>query len=97
MFVLLFLAMRNGWLSADARDVVLAYARAEAEHRGLELPPADLLTLWLENLSPAKESVLEGLARLLADPDALVRLMPRILEIRRTFSSARTTKALCRT
>ena len=88
VFVLLSLAMRNGWLSSDARDVILDHALAEAEHRGLALPPRDLVALWLENLCPSKEAALDAVGRILADMDGLKRLLPRILEISRTFSSA---------
>ena len=90
VFILLSVAMGNGRLASSAREVVLDHVLAEARHRGMALPPIELIMLWLENLSPGRDLVLAAVQDILRDKDATIRLLPRLLEITRAFGVADT-------
>lgn len=80
VYALLHLAMSEGRLCDDARKFVLEYVKAEAEAVALPLPSSDLLTLWIDNLSPPLGAVSESVIALLTEKDRFVRLLPWILK-----------------
>lgn len=84
VFALLHLAMPQGVLGDKARRIVLDYIEAEAGELGCPLPAADSLELWIDNLAPPMEAVVQSVDELLAEKDKFVRLLPWLLKVVRT-------------
>ena len=87
VFALLHLAMADGRLGETARNMVLAYVRAEAEAVGSALPADAEIELWIDNLSPPLDAVRSSVDNLLAEKDKFVRLLPCLLKIVRLQES----------
>ena len=85
VFALLQLAMPDGRLGDKPRAVVLDYVKAEAEAAQCRNPPAEVVELWIDNLSPPLEAVVASIGNLLADKDKLARLLPWLLKVMRSL------------
>ena len=83
VFALLHVAMRDGTLSDEARDLVLSYVNAEARACFCAEPPSELVELWIDNLAPPLDAVLAAVARLLEDREKIARLLPHLLKVAR--------------
>jgi hypothetical protein len=83
VFVLLHLAMADGTLGDEPRNVIVDYIKTELAASGRALPPAGMVELWLDNLAPQLESVIASVDRLLADKDKTARLLPWLLKLAR--------------
>jgi hypothetical protein len=83
VFALLHVAMRDGKLSDEARDLVLSYISAEAYACICSEPPTELVELWVDNLAPSLDGVLAAVARLLEDREKIARLLPYLLKVAR--------------
>jgi hypothetical protein len=81
---LLQVAMRDGRLADEARDLVLAYVKAEADLVGVGFPAFELVELWIDNLSPPLDVVTESVTLLLEDREKFARLLPWILKVARS-------------
>jgi hypothetical protein len=84
---LLHLAMPDGRLEEKARSAVLGYVRAEIEAVGAQMPAADLIELWIDNLSPPLDMVLDAVSSLLEDKERFARFLPWLLKVMRTFDT----------
>lgn len=84
---LLHLAMPEGRLDEKPRAAVLGYLRAEIEAAGGQMPAADALELWVDNLSPSLDTVLDAVRSLLEDKDRFARFLPWVLKVMRCLDS----------
>jgi hypothetical protein len=87
VYALLQIGMPDGRLSDEVRAIVLGYVQAEAEAVNQALPPAASVGLWIDNLAPPLDAVVEAVARLLGEKDKFVRLLPWLLKVARTSQS----------
>jgi len=87
VFALLQLAMFNGRLGDEERDIVLSYVKSEAGARGVELPAFELVELWIDNLAPKLDAVAASVTKLLQDREAFARLLPWVLKVVRSQDS----------
>ncbi len=87
VFALLQIAMADGRLGEDAREAVVAYAKAEAAAGGFMLPPSELIDLWVGNLAPPLAGVRDSVTRLLRDKDKFARVLPWLLRVGRCQTS----------
>lgn len=94
VFALLQVAMPDGQLDDRARDIVVDYARAEAEALQLAVPPRWDIELWIDNLAPPLDAVNAAVADLLADKDKFARLLPSLMKIARHLGSTEEEDAL---
>jgi len=83
VFALLHVAMRDGKLSDEARDLVLNYVSAEAWANVVSEPPLELIELWIDNLAPLLDTALAAVDRLLEDREKIARLLPYLLKVAR--------------
>jgi hypothetical protein len=81
VFALLQIAMADGVLNDAARAIAVEYAKEEAWAAGCASPPVDLLALWVGNLAPPLDSVMQAVRCLLADREKLARLLPWLLKL----------------
>lgn len=88
VFALLQLAMPDGKLTDEARDVVLDYVEVEAQDSGCRLPPEDHVELWIDNLSPPLQAVIDSVTALLSDKEKFARLLPWLLKADRCHDSS---------
>lgn len=84
---LLHLAMPDGRLGDKARAVILDYVKAEVEAVGAQMPAAGSVELWVDNLSPPLDAVLEAVSSLLEDKDRFARFLPWVLRVMRSLDS----------
>lgn len=84
VFALLQLAMTDGALGEKAREIVLDYVKAEAETAQIPLPQAERVELWIDNLAPPLDCVVDAVHRLLGEKDKFVRLLPWLLKLVRS-------------
>jgi hypothetical protein len=87
VFALLQVGMPGGRLSDEVRDVAIEYIQAEALAAGCTLPPAEAVSLWVDNLAPPLDAVVEAVGRLLGEKDKFVRLLPWLLRVARSLRS----------
>lgn len=87
VFALLQLAMADGRLGDETRDVVMGYVTAEAKAVGCSLPSMDLVELWIDNLAPPLDAVVAAVADLLGEKDKFARLLPWLLKVMRNQDS----------
>ena len=84
VFALLQIAMFDGRLGDESRDIVLDCVKAEAEVLGLELPAFELVELWIDNLAPQLDAVSMSVMKLLKDKDTFARLLPWLMKVVRS-------------
>jgi hypothetical protein len=87
VFALLQIAMADGRLNDESRDVVLEYVKAEAAAADCSRPPFELVELWVDNLAPPLDAVSASIVRLLGDKDKFARLLPWLLKVARCQDS----------
>jgi hypothetical protein len=83
VFALLQVAMADGRLGDEARDAVLEYVRAEAAAAGCALPDFQRIELWVDNLAPTLDGVVDAVTNLLRDREKTARLLPWLLRAAR--------------
>jgi hypothetical protein len=83
VFALLQIAMLDGSLSDEARDIMLSYVRAEARASACADPAFELVELWVDNLAPPLDGILAAVARLLEDREKIARLLPYLIKAAR--------------
>ena len=84
VFALLQLAMPDGRLGDESRDIVLDYVKTEAKILRFRLPAFELIELWIDNLAPQLDVVTASVKKLLEDKDKFARLLPWLLKIVRS-------------
>jgi hypothetical protein len=84
VFALLQLAMIDGRLSDESRDMVLDYLKAEADALAIQLPAFELIELWIDNLAPQRDAVVAAVTKLLGEKDKFARLLPWLLKVVRS-------------
>jgi hypothetical protein len=84
VFALLQIAMADGSLREWPRQIVLDYIRIEARAVKCPVLPFELTELWVDNLAPPLDAVVESVTRLLADKDKFARLLPWLLKVARS-------------
>jgi hypothetical protein len=84
IFALLTLAMPDGRLTDAARAVLLGYAESEAAASRCTMPPRRYIELWVDNLAPALDAIVEAVTNLLTDKDRFARLLPWLLKVVRS-------------
>lgn len=84
VFAMLQLAMLDGRLDDESRDIMLDYIKAEAKALRYQLPAFELIELWIDNLAPQLDVIAASVTRLLEDKDKFARLLPWLLKIVRS-------------
>jgi hypothetical protein len=84
VFALLQVAMIDGRLDDESRDIMLDYVKAEADVLGLQLPAFELVELWIDNLAPQLDAVSMSVMKLLQDKDRFARLLPWLMKVVRS-------------
>ena len=84
VFALLQLAMPEGRLDDETRDIVLDYVKTEAKAFRYKLPAFELIELWIDNLAPQLDVVTASVAKLLEDKDKFARLLPWLMKVVRS-------------
>ena len=87
VYALLHLAMPDGRLSDTALAVIMGYVEAEAVAQHCAMPPRRYLKLWIDNLSPPLDAVIDSVTSLLDDKDRFSRLLPSLLRVARSRDS----------
>jgi hypothetical protein len=84
---LLHMAMPDGRLDDKPRAVILEYVRAEIEALHAQMPAADAVELWIDNLSPPLDRVVAAVNSLLEDKERFARFLPWLLKVMRSLDT----------